>query len=92
MTLAFSKKLQISSGDKKMHIYEVTHDAGTIAISASSLEMNYIDYAICVPVTIPDSITGDAYPMLSIAGPSIAISFSDALSDGAIVAVQAWGW
>jgi hypothetical protein len=85
-------KIQMSSGDKKMHIYEVTHDASTVAVNATDLEMNYIDYAICVPVTIPTSITGAAFPMLSIAGPSIAVSFSDALSSGAIVAVQAWGW
>jgi hypothetical protein len=92
MTLAFSKKLQMSSGDKKMHIYEITHDASTTTVNASDLEMNYIDYAITVPVTIPTSITGAAFPALSIAGPSIAVAYADVLSDGAVTAIQAWGW
>ena len=92
MALTFTKKIQMSSGDKKMSVYEVTHDGSTVAINATDMLMNYIDYAICVPVTIPTSITGAAYAMLSIAGPSTAVSFSDALSSGAIVAVQAWGW
>jgi len=92
MALGFSKKLQMSSGDKKMCIYEVTHDASVVAMDAASFELNYIDYAICIPCTIPDGIDGASYAMLSIAGPSIAISFSDALSSGSVVAVQAWGW
>jgi hypothetical protein len=92
MTLAFSKKLQMSSGGKKMHIYEITHDYATIAVSASDLEMNYIDYAITVPVTIPTSTAGNHFPVLETAGPSTTVSYQDKLSSGVVTAIQAWGW
>lgn len=91
MALTFSKKIQMSSGDKKMHIYEITDDGSTTTINASDLEMNYIDYALVVPVTIPTSITGAAFPMLTAPGPSTAVT-TISMSSGSTFAIQAWGW
>ena len=91
MALTFTKKIQMSSGDKKMHIYEVTSDTATATINATDLEMNYIDYALVVPVTIPTSITGAAFPALTAAGPSTAVTCI-VMSTGSKFAIQAWGW
>ena len=91
MALTFTKKIHMSSGDKKMHIYVVTADTATATINASDLEMEYIDYALVFPVTIPDSITGTAFPALTAAGPSTAVTCI-VMSTGALFAIQAWGW
>ena len=92
MALTFTKKIEDSAADKKHRVYEVTADGSTVAIAASSLNMNYIDYAIVSPVSVATSITGDALPMLSIAGPSVAVSLADACSSGTLFAIEAWGW
>ena len=92
MALTFTKKMETRMGDKKFHIYEVTHDGSVTTVNASDLNMNYIDYAIAGDVTLPTSITGAAITTLSVTGASIAVSFSNALSSGAISVIEAWGW
>jgi len=91
MALTFTKKIRMSSGDKMMVIYEVTADTATATINATDLEMNYIDYALVVPVTIPTSITGKAFPACTVAGPSTAVTIQ-VMSTGSLFAIQAWGW
>jgi len=92
MALTFTEKVRSQQGRRKMRVYEVTHDGSVVAINATDIDMNYIDYAVAGDVVIPTSITGDAITRLSIAGPSIAVSFANALSSGALSWVQAWGW
>ena len=92
MALTFSEKINSQQGRRKMKVYEITHDGSTVAVNASDLGMNYIDYAIAGDCVIPTSITGDAISRLSITGASIAVSFANALSSGATSWLQAWGW
>ena len=92
MSLTFTKKLRMSSGDKLMVIYEVAHDYATTTVNASDLEMNYIDYAITVPVTMVTSMDGAHFAVLSIAGPSTAVAYADKLCADCVTAIQAWGW
>jgi hypothetical protein len=92
MALTFTQKIRNSQGDKAHRVYEITHDGSTVAVNASDLDLNYIDYAIAGDCVIPTSITGDAISRLSITGSSIAVSFANALSSGATSWLEAWGW
>ena len=92
MALTFVQKIFNSEGDKAHRVYEVTHDESTTAITAGDLGMNYIDYAIVVPVTLTTTIDGSKMHMLTTPGPSTTVTLANALSAGEIFAIEAWGW
>lgn len=92
MALTFVQKMYGSDGDKRHVVYQVTHDESTTAIAASSLGMNYIDYALAFPVTLTTTIDGSKVSRLSIAGPSHTVALANALSAGELFTIEAWGW
>ena len=92
MALTFVQKMFGFDGNKRHALYEVTHDEGTVTINATDIGLNYIDYALVVPVTLTTTIDGDKMHMLSDGGPGPTVTLANALSAGEIFALEAWGW
>ena len=46
MALTFTKKLIMNVGNKKLSMYDVTHDGSETSIDASDIGLHYIDHAI----------------------------------------------
>jgi hypothetical protein len=92
MALTFVQKVFSFDGNKRHTLHEVTHDESTVTINASDLGLSYIDYALCAPVTLTTTITGDKITMLSSAGPGKTVTIANACSAGEIFSLEAWGW
>lgn len=90
MALSFSEKVRMSQGNKSFRVYEVTHDGSATTINASDLGMNYIEYMVLGPVTALSSVAD--FPILSGTTYGTYVTYSGALSSGAIDVVQAWGY
>ena len=84
MALTFTKRLRMNVGNKKMSLYEVTHDGSETSIDASDIGLNYVDAAISG--TITTTFTAE---LTTAYGSSLAIT---ALSSGAVSSVWAFGW
>jgi len=52
MALTFTLRHQGRIDDKKLRIYDVTHDNSTTDIEASSIGLNYVDVAIMTASTV----------------------------------------
>jgi hypothetical protein len=84
MALTFTKRLEMSVGNKKMSMYDVTHDGSTTSIDASDIGLHYVDHAIAGTVTTTfDAELSTQY------GAALAIV---ALSSGAVSTIWAIGW
>ena len=84
MALSFTKRLEMSVGNKKMSMYDVTHDGSTTSIDASDIGLHYVDSAIAGTVTTTfDAELSTQY------GSSLDIV---ALSSGAVSTIWAIGW
>ncbi len=88
MALTFSEKVSQRIGRKKYKVYEVTHDGSATTVDASSLGLNYIDYALVRSKTAMSSVA-DMARLSTTAGSNVL--FGGALSSGAIDIVEAWG-
>ena len=92
MALTFVNKMRTIDGGKKHVLFQVTHDEAITTITAADLGMNYIDYAIVVPVSLTTTVDGAKMHMLSDGGPGVDITIANALSAGELMALEAWGW
>ena len=92
MALTFVQKIFGFDGNKRHALYEVTHDESTTTINATDVGLNYIDYALVVPVTLTTTIDGSKMHMLSDGGPGKTVTIANALSAGEIFSFEAWGW
>ena len=90
MALTFGTIQKGFFGKKKMHIVDVTHDGSETSIDCSSLELHYIDHAICTAKTIAVSAGTTALPDIGTnSGTALAVT---ALSSGSIVTITAIGY
>jgi hypothetical protein len=89
MALSFSVKFRGHLDRKKLNIVEVTHDGSETSVDCSSLELNYIDYAMNVGATVPVSAGTTALADLTTnSGKYLAMT---ALSSGALTSIIAIG-
>ena len=89
MALSFSVKYRGNLDRKKLRIVDVTHDGSTSSISATSLELNYVDTAFNVGATVPVSAGSTKLADLTTNyGTALAMT---ALSSGAITTIFALG-
>jgi hypothetical protein len=88
MALTFTEKVRQRMGRKRYHVFEITHDGSATTIDASSVGLNYIDYALATSKTALSSVA-DLARLSTTAGESI--QFGGALSSGAVDVVQFWG-
>lgn len=89
MALSFSEKVRGGVVGKAFRVVEVTHDGSETSIDASSLDMNYIDYAFNVAATVPLSATSVAWADLTTnSGKYLGMT---ALSSGAKTTIVAFG-
>jgi hypothetical protein len=91
MALTFTKKIEMSMGDKAYRLYEVTADGSTSTINATDINLHYIDHAILSPQKAALSSVAD-YNYLSESGASIALTMAGTGSSAAVMDLQAWGW
>ena len=84
MALTFTKRLKMNVGNKKMSMYDVTHDGSETSIDASDIGLHYVDSAVAGTVT-----TTFTAELTTAYGASLAIT---ALSSGAVSSIWAIGW
>ena len=84
MALTFTKRLEMSVGNKKMSMYDVTHDGSETSIDASDIGLHYVDTAMVCGGT-----TADYADLTTTYGASLAVT---ALSSGAVAVIWAIGW
>ena len=84
MALTFTKRLEMSVGNKKMSMYDVTHDGSETSIDASDIGLHYVDSAMVCGGT-----TADYADLTTTYGASLAVT---ALSASAVTVLWAIGW
>jgi hypothetical protein len=84
MALTFTKRLEMSVGNKKMSMYDVTHDGSETSIDASDIGLHYVDSAM-----VCGGSTTDYADLTTTYGSSVAIT---ALSASAVTVIWAIGW
>lgn len=89
MALSFSEKVRDRFGSKAYRVYEVTHDGSLTTIDASALDMNYIEYAIALPITALSTVAD--YPRISGTTSGSFVTMV-AMSSGSVNTIIAYGW
>jgi len=87
MTLAFTQQGRGSQGGKALRAYSVLLDGSTTEITATNLDLHYIDSALVTGV----SIASDISPLLcTAAGTSIVLGKAHA--NGDLLNLWVWGF
>lgn len=93
MAITFTEKLRTSMGDKSFRVYQITGDGSTTSITATNLDMNYIDFAMISPA-VGDLSSGvyQDHAYLSVDTATTIIGMGAAGTSGAVWNLMAWGW
>jgi hypothetical protein len=89
MALTFTKRLEMSVGNKKMSMYDVTHDGATGSIDAADIGLHYIDHSMCGQTNQGTDVATDTAEITVNNGEYITIT---ALSTTAVTTIWAIGW
>lgn len=89
MALTFTKKLIMNVGNKKLSMYDVTHDGTETSIDASDLGLHYVDHAIAGQNDTGTDVATFTNGLTSNSGSSIDMT---ALSALAVTSIWAFGW
>jgi len=85
MALTFSEKFRAGIGGKAWRCYEVTHDDSTTAMSASSFDLNKIEFAMLSPGTQASAPAANL--TMTVAASGLTADFSEALKVASITPV-----
>lgn len=89
MALSFTEKVSTRIGRRKFKVYEVTHDGSATTVDASSLGLNYIDYALVNSKTALSSVA-DLARLSTVTGTNVLLGA--ALSADTVDIIQVWGY
>lgn len=89
MALTFTKKLIMNVGNKKLSMYDVTHDGTETSIDASDIGLHYIDHAIAGQNDTGTDVATYTNGLTTNYGAALGMT---ALSANAITSIWAFGW
>ena len=96
MALTLTQQLRVAIGNRQMRIYKVTHDESQATISASALDLNYIEAFTYTPTYIASdmattSVLGDLFT-LSVNAVADTLTWNSAHPSGSKGTLLAIGW